>query len=32
MAAVLGIQVDPVQVRPQQREHCPVTLGEVQVG
>ena len=32
MAAVLGIQVGVVQVRAQQREQRPVTLGEAWTG
>ena len=32
MTAPLGIQVGLVQVRAQQREHCPVTFGEVRPG
>jgi hypothetical protein len=32
MAAPLGIQEGLVEVRTQRREHCPVTLGEVEPG
>ena len=32
MAAPLGVQVGLVQVRAQEREHRPVTLGEVRSG